>query len=370
MYTNQQMIDVASHFKYGASPESFQELTAGNINATFRLDFPKTSGVGSCILQRINTNAFHDPEALMRNVRLVTEHIRSALAAQGLDSNRRVLSFVEAENGTLLYRDAQGGAWRSYHFVDNCTAYNQVESPALFCEIGRGFGEFQRRLSDFPAGELVETIPHFHDTPLRYQALLNAVAADPVGRVKGLKKELDFLSQRSDMMHSIVDRLATGELPLRVTHNDTKVNNVLLDNTTHQALCVIDLDTVMPGSSLYDFGDAVRFGACTAAEDEPDTDKIGFDMELFHAFAKGFVGVTAGSLTETEISMLPVGVSVLTCELAVRFLSDYIDGDRYFKIHYPEHNLVRARAQMKLLTEVERHRDDMNACIQQILQEQ
>ena len=370
MYTNQQIMDVASHFRYGTAPESFQELTSGNINATFRLDFPTGSGVGSCILQRINTTAFRDPDVLMRNVRLVTGHIRSALVSEGLDPERRVLCFVEAENGTLLYRDAGGGVWRSYHYVDDCTAYNRIESPELFCEIGRGFGEFQRRLSDFPAGELAETIPHFHDTPLRYKTLLASVKADPVGRVKGLERELEFLSQREDMMHGIVDRLATGELPLRVTHNDTKVNNVLIDNTTRKALCVIDLDTVMPGSSLYDFGDAVRFGACTAAEDEPDTDKIGFDMELFRAFAKGFVSMTAGSLTETELSLLPLGVSVLTCELVVRFLTDYIDGDRYFKIHYPEHNLVRTRAQMKLLTEVERHMDDMNACIQQILREQ
>ena len=246
------------------------------------------------------------------------------------------------------------------------TAYDRIESPAQFCEAGRGFGAFQTMLADFPADRLTETIPFFHDTPRRYGTFRAAVAEDAAGRASSLAADIAFFDSRAARMRGIVDRLASGELPLRVTHNDTKLNNVLIDNATHRALCVIDLDTVMPGSVLYDFGDAVRYGACTAAEDEPDTARIGFDMTLFRAFAEGFLSETADRLTDAELSLLPLGVEVITCELAMRFLTDYLDGDRYFKIRYSDHNLVRARAQMKLLTEVEAHRDEMNACVAEL----
>ena len=363
MYTQEQILAIASHFRYKSVPTAVKELKSGNINATFKLSF----GEDACILQRINTVVFTDPDSLMRNVGLVTVHIRRALEKDGVDPARRVLHFVETEDGSLLYRDPDGGCWRSYIYVDGVSAYDRIESAALFREAGYGFGEFQNLLADFPAAELAETIPHFHDTPRRFATFMEKVKADPVGRVAGLADEIAFFTSREPMMHGIVDRLASGELPLRVTHNDTKLNNVLIDDKTGEAICVIDLDTVMPGSSLYDYGDAVRFGACTADEDEPDTDRIGFDMALFAAFTEGFVSATAGGLTETEIRLLPLGIEVITCELAMRFLTDYIDGDRYFKINDPEHNLVRAHAQMKLLTEVEAHRAEMDAFIDRLL---
>ena len=364
--THETILSVASHFELGGTPAYVKELTAGNINVTYRLDMAEDKTAPRFVLQRINTSAFKDPVSLMENIGLVTAHIRRSYEAEGIDPARRVLTFVKADNGTLLYRDPEGGAWRCYVYVDHVTAYDAIESADLFREAGAGFGEFQTRLSDFPAERLTETIPGFHNTARRFETFLTSVEKDAAGRVASVAEEIEFFTSRKELMSSIVDRLG-GELPLRVTHNDTKLNNVLIDDETGKALCVIDLDTVMPGSSLYDYGDAVRYGACTAAEDEPDTSKIGFDMELFSAFTEGFVSATAGNLTDTEIKLLPLGIAVITCELAMRFMTDYLDGDVYFKTAYEGHNLVRARAQMKLLTEVEAKMDEMNAFVESLL---
>ncbi len=359
------ILAIAAHFDFGASPVRIKELTAGNINVTYRLDMGEAQSAPRYVLQRINTEAFKDPVALMENIGLVTAHIREGFESEGVDPARRVLSFVKTDNGSLLYTD-ESGAWRAYRYVDDVTAYDQIESAALFREAGRGFGDFQARLADFPAEKLSETIPGFHDTARRYEAFLHAVKADVVGRASEIAEDIAFFRDRKELTAAIVSRLGK-DLPLRVTHNDTKLNNVLIDNTTGRAICVIDLDTVMPGSALYDYGDAVRYGACTATEDEPDRSKIGFDMELFRAFTEGFVSATARNLTSAEIRALPLGIAVITCELAMRFLTDYLNGDTYFKIHYPTHNLVRARAQMKLLTEIEARMDDMNAYVEALL---
>ena len=360
------VFSIAAQFELGGAPVAVKELTAGNINQTLRLEMGEGATAPCFVLQRINTVVLKDPVSLMRTLGLVTAHIRRSYLAQGIDPARRVLTFASTKNGDLLYVDPDGNAWRAYTFVDGVTAYNSIESPELFYEAGRGFGEFQTRLADFPAEQLAETIPGFHHTARRYETFLGAVERDAAGRVAALGEEIEFFRARQGLMSSIVEKLG-GELPLRVTHNDTKLNNVLVDNATGKAICVIDLDTVMPGSALYDYGDAVRYGACTAAEDEADTAKIGFDMTLFEAFTKGFVEATAGNLTDTEIRLLPLGVAVITCELALRFLTDYIDGDVYFKTAYEGHNLVRARAQMKLLTEVEAKLDDMYAFVEGLL---
>jgi len=361
------ILEIASHFDLSGTPVAVKELTAGNINITYRLDMGAEPDAPRYVLQRINTNAFHDPVALMENIGRVTAHIRASLEAEGQSTDRRVLRFVESDNGTFLYTAPVGtagaGTWRAYRHVDHVTAYDHLDSPNLFYEAGRGFGEFQTRLADFPADELAETIPHFHDTPYRYEAFLRSVKADRAGRVAEVAEEIEFVNSRRELMGGIVDRLASGELPLRVTHNDTKVNNVLIDNRTGCAVCVIDLDTVMPGSSLYDYGDAIRFGACTAAEDEKDISKIDFDMALFEAFTRGFVELTAHNLTRTELLLLPLGALVLTCELVMRFLTDYLDGDVYFKTRYPGHNLVRTRAQMQLLRKMEEKYDAMCAFV-------
>lgn len=363
------IVEIASHFGFGQLPVGYEELNEGLINTTYRLDFSDNDTDHSYILQRINTVAFKNPDGLMHNIFLVTEHIRESLEKEGKDPTRRVLNFVKTTDGKCLYRDAEGGCWRAYCYVGRATAYNVIENPNMFYEAGRGFGEFQTRLLDFPASQLVESIPFFHDTPRRYQALCEAIKADKAGRVKDLSEEIAFVEARADRMHAIVDRLASGELPLRVTHNDTKLNNVLLDNETGRALCVIDLDTVMPGSVLYDFGDAIRYGANTVAEDEIDTDKVGFDMELFEAFTRGFVEKSAGHLTEVELRLLPLGAELMTLELVIRFLTDYVEGDVYFKTKYPGHNLVRTHAQMRLLTEMEKRLDDMYAFVDRLLKE-
>ena len=366
MIHNEAVMSIAAQFELGGTPVDIKEMTSGNINRTYRLRMEEGASAPYFVLQRINTVAFKDPAALMNNIGLVTTHIRRGYEAKGLDPTRRVLTFAAAKNGTLLYTDPEGGAWRAYAYVDGVTAYDSIESAGLFYEAGRGFGEFQTMLADFPAEQLAETIPHFHNTARRYETFLASVERDAAGRVGELTEEIEFFRSRRALMSSIVEKLG-AELPLRVTHNDTKLNNVLMDNETGKALCIIDLDTVMPGSALYDFGDAVRYGACTAAEDEPDTAKIGFDMTLFEAFTRGFVEATAGNLTDREIRLLPLGVAVITCELALRFLTDYIDGDVYFKTAYEGHNRIRARAQMKLLTEVEAKLDEMYAFVEGLL---
>ena len=368
MNWNKRILSVASHFDLGGEPVGVRELTEGNINMTYRVEVDGAPDASHYVLQRLNTAAFRNPTALMENVGMVTEHICRSYEAEGIDPARRVLHFIKADNGTWLYTDSYGGCWRAYRYVSDVTAYDSIESAELFREAGRGFGEFQNRLSDFPAEKLSEIIPGFHHTPRRYEAFLASIKRDAAGRVAYLAPEIEFFHARKDKMSCIVDKLG-GEIPLRVTHNDTKLNNVLIDNATGKALCVIDLDTVMPGSSLYDYGDAIRFGACTAAEDEPDLDKIGLDMELFRAFTEGFVGAAGKNLTPAEIRRLPLGVAVITCELAMRFLTDYIDGDVYFKTKYPEHNLVRARAQMKLLTEIESKMDEMYAFVEGLLEQ-
>ena len=368
MLSHETVLAVASHFDLGGTPVSLKELTAGNINVTYRLDMGEDAPIPRYVLQRINTAAFKDPVSLMENVGLVTAHIRRSYEAEGIDPTRRVLTSVPADNGTLLYTDDEGGAWRCYVYVDGATAYNSIDSTALFREAGAGFGEFQTRLADFPADKLTETIPGFHNTARRFETFMASVDKDAAGRVASISEDIAFFSARKELAHAIVSKLGDPELlPLRVTHNDTKLNNVLMDDESGKALCVIDLDTVMPGSSLYDYGDAVRYGACTAAEDEPDTSKIGFDMELFKAFTEGFVSATAGNLTDTEIKLLPLGIAVITFELAMRFLTDYLDGDVYFKTMYEGHNLVRARAQMKLLTEVEAKLPEMYAYVEGLL---
>ena len=366
---NQKTIkSVAAHFSFSGALANIKELTAGNINVTYRLTYTKDGLPHQYIIQRINTNAFKDPVSLMDNVGKVTSHIRASSQAEGINPDRRVLTFVPCDNGTLLYIDPEGGAWRAYHYVDGVTAYDQIESADLFREAGRGFGEFQTRLSDFPAAELAETIPGFHNTAWRYGAFLRAIEEDTADRVASIPDDIAFFHERKELAHAIVSKLGHPDLlPLRVTHNDTKLNNVLIDNATGKALCVIDLDTVMPGSSLYDYGDAVRYGACTAAEDEPDLSKIDFDMTLFKAFTEGFVSATEGKLTETEIRLLPLGIKVIAYELAMRFLTDYINGDVYFKTNYEGHNLVRARAQMKLLTVVEEKYEEMCVFIEKML---
>lgn len=330
----------------------------GHINFTLRV---KTDAGAEYVLQRINRYVFKDPERLMANVGSVTAYLKARVT-----DPRAALHFLPARDGKCYYVDEDGEYWRMYDFVGGF-CLDAPESDEDFYQSALAFGRFQEMLSDFPADTLYETIPEFHNTVNRYQMFRQVLEADSCGRAAGVQKEIAFVLRREADGAVLQQMRESGALPLRVTHNDTKLNNVLLDKETRKSLCVLDLDTVMPGLSLYDFGDSIRFGAATAAEDEPDTEKMGLDLHLFEIYTQGYMEACP-SLTDMEIQMMPVGAKTLTLELAVRFLTDYLDGDRYFKIDYPDHNLVRARAQMKLVADMEQKWDAMNRIVADVAQ--
>ena len=320
---------------------------------TFRV---QTDSGDAYILQRINQYVFTDPKAVMENVGAVTEYLRTRVSDPS-----EILHFVLSDSGSYYFVDKAGEYWRCYEFADGI-CLDLPESDKDFYESAIAFGRFQEMLRDFPAETLHETIPLFHNTVNRYRLFREAVQADRAGRAAGVQEDIAFLLARETEGGTICRLLDDGELPLRVTHNDTKLNNVLLDCKTHEALCVLDLDTVMPGSSLYDYGDSIRFGAATAPEDEKDLEKMELNLHLFRVYTSGYLAACP-SLTAKERELLPLGAKIMTLELATRFLADYLDGDRYFKVAYPEHNLVRARAQMKLVADMEKKWDEMQKII-------
>ena len=368
MNTENRLRAIIDGFAFSGELMECREVITGHINRTYHLTFRQPDGTRrEYVLQNINTYAFRQPEQLMENIRKVTEHLRGAMLARGQNPENRVLRVVAVKGGGSMLLDGDGGCWRAYDYILNSTSVNQVSSPAQFREIGSAFGEFQTMLADFPIDQLYDTIPDFHNTRKRYDAFEAAVARDVAGRVAEAREEIAFIRARKEAMGRIVDMIEAGEIPLRVTHNDTKINNVMLDMDTGKALCVIDLDTVMAGSALYDFGDAVRYGASTAAEDEPDLSRVGLDMELFRSFCEGFIAQTATRLTDAELNNLPLGVMVMTYEVGMRFLTDHLEGDVYFRIEYPGHNLVRARNQMRLLADAEAHEEDMYRIVRELV---
>ncbi len=320
----------------------------GHINRTYLVNSrPRLT------LQKINTEVFRHPEEVMENIEAVTSFLREKLRNAGQNPERRTLQVVRTVDGKLFYRTPEGDCYRVYEYVEDTVTPEEVDSPEAFAESARTFGEFQNLLSDFPVERLHETIPHFHDTPDRYRQFREALAADRAHRADTVQKEIEFVLSHEKYASMITDAIADGSVPLRVTHNDTKLNNVLLDKTTLKGICVIDLDTVMPGSLLYDFGDALRFGASTAAEDEQDLDKVHFDPEKFEIFTAAFLGEVGKTLTLRERELLPMSVLLMTLECGSRFLADYLNGDVYFRIHRKNHNLDRARTQFRLVAEIE-----------------
>ena len=329
----------------------------GHINDTFvvwREDHSKRF-----ILQRINTDTFTNPVGLMENVCGVTRHLRAKILAEGGDPARETLNVIPTLSGSTCYLDADGGAWRAYDFVEDTICLQQVGSEADFRTVAETLGKFQNQLADYPASTLHETIARFHDTPNRYANFEKALAADALGRAKNITSEIEFIHAREQDCYVLLDQLAAGEIPLRVTHNDTKINNVLIDAATGKGICVIDLDTVMPGLSAYDFGDSIRTGANDCAEDEPDQSKVHFDLHLYEVFAKGYLSTAGASMRRAEKKSLAWGARLMTLECGIRFLTDYLEGDHYFHIAHPDHNLDRARTQFTLVRQMEEVFDQM-----------
>ena len=353
MYIPQCPEQIVSKFHIQGGLLRCLEFGSGHINDTYKVE---TDDGHAYILQRINPNVFARPVEVMENVSAVTDFLRKTLKRP-----RETLHFLRTDDNLRYYLDENGDCWRCYEFTDGiCLEFPETEED--FYESAIAFGRFQEMLSDFPADSLHETIPLFHNTPNRYRMLREAIEKDAVGRAETVQKEIEFLLAREHEAGAICDLLDSGELPLRVTHNDTKINNVLLDSKTKKALCVIDLDTVMPGSSLYDYGDSIRFGAATAAEDERNLDKVTMSLDLFRVYTAGYLKACK-SLTKKEIELLPMGAKMMTLEVAVRFLTDYLNGDVYFKTAYSEHNLVRAHTQMKLVWDMEQKWAQMQAIV-------
>lgn len=346
-----------SQFAYGdgfsAEKCTVRRITAGHINRTFALS-DRDGSDPKYIIQSINTHVFRDPDALMSNIAAVTAHIRRKAGAD----SRSTLEIVATRDGALFFCDDRAGDkayWRCYKYIKNAVGLDAFDRDNMhtYVSAGAALGNFQKMLMDFDASVLAEIIPAFHDTERRYAAFEASVERNASGRAQEAAPEIAFARARKSVCGTVTQKLRSGALPLRVTHNDTKLSNIVADSVTGDVLCLIDLDTVMPGSTLYDFGDALRTAASSGAEDEPDPGRIFFREDIFEAFCEGYLSAAAPFLTAEEISLLPDSVILLTYECGIRFLTDYLDGDTYFATAYPEHNLVRTRTQFKMIADME-----------------
>ena len=358
--------ELAKKFQYIGDIVYLRTPESGLINNTYIVKCSDGQQNRGYVLQRLNTAVFKNPHQVMENIERVTEHIRLKLIVQGIDPHGRVLQCNRTKDGDVLYVSEDGEYWRSYDMIADTQTYPSAETPERFYNVGYSFGEFQLLLSDFPADKLHETIPDFHNTAKRYEDFIAAVEADICGRASSVRDEIDFVTSRKKIATLIYDGIRDGKFPLRVTHNDTKIDNILIDINTDKGVCIIDLDTVMPGSVLNDFGDAVRSGAASAAEDEVDLDKVFLRLDMFESFTRGFIAGLVNSLTEDEIRSFPLGVQIITYELGIRFLTDYLNGDKYFRVTREGHNLDRARNQFKLVADIESKLDRMNEIVQSI----
>jgi hypothetical protein len=369
--------DISAHFDIpgtylGAAPHG-----GGHINDTFlaRYQIPGCASGEQCFIhQRINHYVFKEPEKVMENIERVTRYAREQIIAAGGDPQRETLNLVPARDGRSYYHIPEdtpdsgpfGGYWRTYLFISGAHTYEIAENLDQVYHAACAFGNFQKLLDSLPGPRLHETIINFHHTRKRFETFKKALEADPAGRAITVQPEIDFILQREKDAAVVVDLLAQGQLPERVTHNDTKLNNVLIDDVTGQGICVIDLDTMMPGSAMYDFGDLIRMGTATGAEDERDLTKVGVDLRLFAELARGYLSAARDFLTPLEWDLLVFGGKLITYEQAIRFLGDYLNGDIYYKTHYPDHNLVRARTQIKMIEDMERKQGQMETIIKNL----
>ena len=351
---NARKMEAAEAFAIKGQVKSCELYGSGHINLTFRLVCQDQDQEHAYILQQMNHEVFKDIDGLMKNVKGVTSFLRRQIVANHGDPDRKTLNLVPTKDGRDYYKDSTGNYWRMYLFVDQATCYNLVEKPEDFYQSGKAFGRFQCLLADYPADELTETIPDFHNTAARFRTFQKAVEDDVMGRAAQVEDEIRFIREREKDMSLAYDLQRAGKLPLRVSHNDTKLNNIMIDDTTREAVCIIDLDTIMPGFSIFDYGDSIRFGANTAEEDERDLSKVSLSLPLFDVYTKGFLEGSQGRLTETETDMLPYGARMMTLECGMRFLTDYLQGDVYFHINREGHNLDRCRTQLALVADMER----------------
>ncbi len=341
-----------------------EPFTHGHINDTYVATYQHNGATRRYVHQRINHHVFKNPAQVMENIARVTGHIRAKLERDGHpDLDRRVLRLVLTRDGQTCHVTADGHYWRTYHFIENARIYDVVESPKEAYQAAKEYGYFQQLLTDLPGGRLHDTIPDFHHTPKRFAAFERALAADACQRAATCRTEIEFALARQPITTVLLNLAARGQIPERVTHNDTKFNNVMLDNVTGEGICVLDLDTVMPGLALYDFGDMVRTTTSASAEDERDLRRVHMDLEMFEALARGYLSTAGAFLNPVEKAHLAFAGKLITFEIGLRFLTDYLEGDHYFKTHRPGHNLDRCRTQFKLVESIEEQEDEMNALI-------
>lgn len=359
--------DTAAHFAVGGELIAAEPFGSGHINDSYLLTYRRAGARVRFLLQRINDAVFPEPALVMDNIQRVTAHIAQRLASQGVrDVGRRVLMLSPTHDGKPFHRDSVGCYWRLYRFIEDTRVYAAVASPAQAEQAGRAFGAFQRLLADLAGPRLHETIPNFHNTPLRLDALERAVQADPCNRAAAARAEIEFAVSHRAAAGVLLDLQQAGRIPERIVHNDAKITNVLFDATTGEGLCVVDLDTVMPGLALYDFGDMLRSMTCTAAEDETDLTTVEVQMRLFEALARGYLESAGVFLTPTERDQLVFAGELITLEQGVRFLTDFLKGDTYYKTQRPEHNLNRCRTQFKLVESITRLEAQMDRFIERL----
>ncbi len=356
---NEKILSVCRFFNIEGELTETKIFTDGHINSTYYAEFLQNGETKKYLVQNINIHVFKNQEILMENIVSVSKFLIEKIAQTGGDPKREALNFLKTKDGKYYFAK-DDCCWRIYDFIDRAYTYNLIDNKDVFESAGRSFGRFQCLLNEYPSESLKETIPDFHNTPKRIEALKNAAKEDKVNRLEKVDAELKFALSRKDRAKIALDLLESGKIPLRVTHNDTKINNILFDEETKKGICIIDLDTIMPGLSLYDFGDAIRSGASTALEDEKDLSKVSVSLELYESYTKGYLSCCADALTKAEVEHLAYGAWLMTFECGVRFLTDYLDGDNYFKTNYPEHNLVRAKNQFAMVSDIERKMDKMN----------
>lgn len=365
--TLQLVAQIGAQFAVQGELVEAYEIHSGHINSTYAGSYRQDDGsVYRYVFQSINRNVFKDPFAVMKNVERVTRHINAKVLRSKRDLGGQTLNLFPARCGGTWVEDSHGGVWRCYNFIEGCVTYDVVENTRQAHQAARAFGSFQDLVSDLESSRIIETIPDFHNTPKRFQRLLDAANTDPLGRLEAVRPEFEFALAHQGMTTLLLDAVAAGAMPVRVTHNDTKINNVMIDAESDEAVCVIDLDTVMPGLVVYDFGDLMRSAVSPAAEDETDLSKIAMRMPIFEALVEGYLESASGFISATEADNLVLGGKMMTFEVGIRFLTDHLEGDVYFKTHRPNHNLDRCRTQFKLVECMEAQESAMNTFVRKV----